>query len=399
MAGDDKKVVWILGAGFSVPLGGPLFRALISDQTREALLNWEDFTRQRWTCEVPDGRGGLDGFRTSAGVSAKIIQKLYQVGLNDQAGAIRVWEDAEQFLERLEIAGGDDSGSLLVKDIKGRLGLTAGSNPDEAHSRALKCFGGEDGLKALHREGVRFVAGACTQFLWRAEGNPAIVDRSEQWDPYRRWFDSLHPGHDSVITFNYDRALDLLSESGGRRSHNRDLFFSPVGPSADYFNEHCRSCVPVYHLHGHVGWRTDLTGEKIVQGKTDRSGRANLPIAHEDPEFAVIGVPGQSKLTWPETLLKDVWDRATKAIASADAVVFVGYRFPETDNMAKRVLLKALRVRPKAMVHVVLGAHNQDTPRLQGMIDWTRRGSNSATVHQMKTQDFFAVFDRSGLLG
>lgn len=57
------------------------------------------------------------------------------------------------------------------------------------------------------------MAAACTTFLLDAENEPEIVDRSERWEPYTRWSGQLEPGKDSVITFTYDRSLNLLSST------------------------------------------------------------------------------------------------------------------------------------------------------------------------------------------
>jgi hypothetical protein len=119
-------------------------------------------------------------------------------------------------------------------------------------------------------------------------------------------------------------------------------------------------------------------------------------IAYIHPKRAVIGLPGQHKLNLPTGLLKCIWDPAMAAIEAADAIIFVGYRFPETDNMAKRRLIDALKKNPNAMVHIVLGANNPDMPRLRGMIEWTR-SKDRVRVHEMGTEDFLAVFERSGL--
>jgi len=108
MAG-NKRVAWILGAGFSVPLGGPLFRELISDEMLRRLIQWDEYTQAKWMAQCPHG-DGWNGLQLNAGVSARIVAWLYEAGLGKE-GTAKLWEDAEQFLERLEIAA---SGSLLV---------------------------------------------------------------------------------------------------------------------------------------------------------------------------------------------------------------------------------------------------------------------------------------------
>ena len=43
----DDKVVWILGAGFCVPLGGPLFKDLISRPMVDRLRSWKGYRVDR----------------------------------------------------------------------------------------------------------------------------------------------------------------------------------------------------------------------------------------------------------------------------------------------------------------------------------------------------------------
>jgi hypothetical protein len=334
---------------------------------------------------------------------ARIVAWLYEAGLGNDNGSGRLWADAEQFLERLEIAT-RETPSQLTKDIRDRIGSSARGKPKDGFiPRAVQCFqmeqdhAGKPGLERLYPEAVRFVAGACSQFLWRAEQTTTIVDESEQWDPYRRWVGLLRPGYDTVITFNYDRVLDILA-GYCRRQLSRSSLISPVGMTANKFSTLSKTSVPMFHLHGHVGWLLSDDRKSIVVSASSSGFSENPAVAHKTPDKAVIGLPGQHKLSLPAGLLKDTWDGAMAAISDADAVVFCGYRFPETDNMAKRCLFDALRAKPTSKVHIVLGTGNPDRPRLEGLIAWTRMGhGNPARVHELWAQDFFAVFERNGL--
>jgi hypothetical protein len=389
MVGDDfRKVVWILGAGFSVPLGGPLFRGLISREMHRTLSNWGIYARRTHEVSAPT-EGGPQRIDVNAVDFGSIIWELYAAGLGTEPNP-KLWSDAEQFLDRLEIASREPDGPLGI-DVKAAL-AQVGTNwkPDEPRSGARQSILlNSHGLEEAHREAIRFVAGACSLFLVRALQNERVVDESEQWDPYRRWVEQLKAGQDAIITFNYDPSLDILAKHCVRRSVLGPLT-SPMEKEPGTFNGHVRTCVPMYHLHGHVNWLRSSDGKTVKV--------SSEPVAYKTPEQAVIGIPGQAKRTLPEGLLKELWDRAMKAIEEATSVVFVGYRFPETDNMAKRCLLDALKKNPKVLAHVVLGTNNPDRPRLVGMIDWTRnRYENPVRVHELWAEDFFAVFERDGL--
>jgi hypothetical protein len=51
----------------------------------------------------------------------------------------------------------------------------------------------------------RLVAAECAAFLQHVDPT------REQWRPYRRWAASLTP-NDTVVTFNYDRVLEMLHD-------------------------------------------------------------------------------------------------------------------------------------------------------------------------------------------
>jgi hypothetical protein len=411
---DEKRVVWILGAGFSVPLGGPLFRELISEKTWRLLSFWDAFADHPIELDVSedDCAPNLKRFGTVA--AADIVLKAYNAGTSPKR---QLWQDAEQFLDILEIAKteGDPTsefyrlvtqGGRPRSDIQRVLDLLqqvllppreSTAPPLSTHPDLQSAFTGARGLEQLHREAVRFVAAACTVFLRRFEDNPTLVEKAEMWAPYRRWAKKLEIG-DSIITFNYDRTLNLLDEYLASLQPRRPRIVSPVRCGEDYM--HIReTALPVFHLHGHVGWSLTTNGQ-IDRGPIDSA--TNIPrefaTAHLQPEKAVLGIPGTLKTNLPTGHLKDLWTPAMGAIRNATAVVFVGYRFPETDNEAKERLADALR-HSKAIVHIVLGARNDDTPRVEEMIAWTRDPEiNRPRVHQMKSQDFFAVFERGGLL-
>jgi hypothetical protein len=76
MAGDDKRVVWILGAGFSVPLGGPLFRGLISKEMHRTLTNWRLYARQTHAVSAPIA-GNAQRIDVNAVAFGSIISEVY----------------------------------------------------------------------------------------------------------------------------------------------------------------------------------------------------------------------------------------------------------------------------------------------------------------------------------
>ncbi|HEU4635746.1 MAG TPA: hypothetical protein VFS41_06165 [Edaphobacter sp.] len=354
-----ESVAWILGAGFSKALGGPLLNELISDRIRHSLQNIETPPDDSLSC---------------------CVTELFEDGR--KRGLL--WQDAEQFLEMLEIAANNH------KSATSTLIASLARTPYEKRfpNSGIDAKGL---LVKIHTEAVRFVAGACTSFLSAAEGNPDIVSNSERWEPFVKWAQSLETT-DTVITFNYDRSLALLGAS--ETCPRLDFSVPPRVTRIAHEPSPARRSVKAYHMHGSVAWtRASADSERFVDEE-----RA---VAHENPERAVLGIPGVGKKALAQGHLKGIWDEALTRLASAKAVVFVGYRFPETDNMAKRALLGALKAQTDSSLHIVLGPNSPDAARLRRMLEWTRPARKDISVitdHQMFAQDFMAVFDRQVLI-
>src|SRR5688572_31436880 len=209
MTGDDRKVVWILGAGFSVPLGGPLFRELISPGMYKRLQRWDEYGIQKYLAFVPNEAGAAQ-YHISASVTAHVITDLYRTGLGkDEADPERLWSDAEQFLHRIEIAA-NEPGAPIAEDIRSLLKLNR-LGPGDLTNVVDSFLESRHGLHKVRQEAIRYVAGACSAFLHRYEKNQYLVDRSEEWEPYRRWVMQLAPGKDSVRSEEHTSELQSQS--------------------------------------------------------------------------------------------------------------------------------------------------------------------------------------------
>src|SRR4051794_35737177 len=85
-----QSVVWILGSGFSKPLGGPLLDELISMQMVGDFSNWPDFYHE------PNTPEGDDKVKC-----AEAVYEIYERGIKPPS---KLWSNAEEFLERLDVA-------------------------------------------------------------------------------------------------------------------------------------------------------------------------------------------------------------------------------------------------------------------------------------------------------
>ena len=368
-------IVWILGAGFSKPLGGPLLGKLLSPEAERDLA-------------VRYNRAPLWGPYPEA------ARLLYQYGRAGKGGTVRtprgdvfdredLWEDAEQYLDYLDTAaeGGGPGRDRLVQ-ILGRL------NP---------ALGYKD-VKPIAAAGRRLLAAECCAFLEGAS------PESERWRPYRRWLEHVATGEDVMITFNYDTAVETVAEAT-----KRQLRYTTKGSRPSH-------TVKLLKLHGSVNWKLSSDGTSY---KVNEQGSRREALDCEDWELAIAG-PGPSKQSFSGGAFKPYWDEAIEAIRMASAVVFVGYRFPPTDAEARERLLAAIHDNEQQYlaIHIVLGPDTgtPDSKRLVGLLQHAVVGQRrvagagedvemtggvrmySIQPQPLWTEDFFSVVDRKSIL-
>jgi hypothetical protein len=236
----------------------------------------------------------------------------------------------------------------------------------------------------------RMIAAECGAFLVDAR-----LD-GEAWLPYRNWAQSLGPGQETVITFNYDLVIERLATKVPSR-------FYFLGPNED--PGAASKAVPVLKLHGSIDWLRMQAGDHAEY----RTGRPDTEFLDVDGSQLAIASPGPTKLALSQEL-RGLWVAAEKAIREADAVVFVGYRFPPSDSMAQERLLAALGGSDSTYlaIHTVLGpgvdqpdsARLRDlllratrvkrrkvTPPNQDLNNWADKGFN-LVLHPQWAQDF-----------
>ncbi len=335
-----EKVVWLLGSGFSKPLGGPLLRDLFRQQDEEDILPY--FPDQ----DYPDLARALPW-----------VQKCFHLGKHQgNDGAKGLWADAEEFLAYVDHAFSSSSPTPARK-VLGTLIDKAGREFDPSkwfpkdpsrhfqHSNFNSRMPG-----SFDREVKRALAAECHRFLMH-NGDES---KSERWLPYRKWLASLRPDLDTVITFNYDlvmeaaaSAIELPNRLRIVTPHDQDF---PPGK------------VTVLKLHGSVDWRK--SGGQVEVEDVLKSKDVDIAIA----------APGGSKEELAGGDFKPLWERAEKALTEADRLIIVGYSFPASDPAAQYRLLNAFsagNTLPQGRsVHIVLGpdAPSTTTRRMLSLV-------------------------------
>jgi hypothetical protein len=348
------------------------------------------------------------------------VRRLYWYGSTDGplTGADathhgeRMWENAEEFLDYLDTAADDREGGE-----PNPLGQRLEKITREVWSRSI-------GAKTLRSAARRLIAAECCTFL---EG--VDVRRRERWEPFRSWVRSLTPD-DTIVTFNYDRVVERLHEAqnlDARDGNGQPSLIHVVTPGNAQDPGVWSGCAPLLKLHGSVDWRKDLAGGRVVVSVQDERYALTCPDEH-----LAVATPGPSKRREAQGF-QELWELAKRALRIADAIVFVGFRFPETDADARKELLGAIggnvgkgdryneRDASQLSLHTVLGngpTSGRDAERLAALLRFSCRGSRdearrdtarfhvtgvsshrfTVDSHPLLAQDFFSVERRKDLL-
>lgn len=350
--------VWILGAGFSRPLGGPLLNELMRPEVRkhlEASYPKKDFKQLDSTFH-------------------DIVLRLYGYGsryrdgrfpsLTDGDGEF-IWADAEQFLDYLDtaVSGGVASPafhriSSVLEDISQSWGTSIPSNANS--------------MLKLSRAAKRLVAGSCSAFL--AGADPS----TERWEPFLKWARQLGP-EDTIITFNYDCVPELLNKQTNTISVVLPELVNNYFPKARLMK-----------LHGSVNWKIEGLAPDAESIPTGQETIKVVP--QQDFDFALkcgdhelaIASPGPIKRAVSAGWLGKLWETAEAAIREANAITFIGFRFPPSDSHARGRLLGAISRNDSSYlaVHTVLGLNSPDAPRLRQLLRFSLSGRMSQPVGQ-----------------
>lgn len=354
-------VVWILGAGFSKPLGGPLLADLFAPNSVQTM-------RDRFKKNLYRSPNVEDTPERLALVAAVW---LYNYGICFKNGPVpgfdldsrprgeRLWDDAEEFLDVLDLAAdslkekqfpGDDDfkENSLARHLRTFLGNRSvrGANPpdwwEETNKNPTMLLG------RVNREARRLMAAQCSAFMLNAD------EATERWSPFVQWARSLDKKH-TVVTFNYDCATEKAA--GDKVQVVTDEAVAAPGEKPRLFK-----------VHGSTDW---IRVQNTPSCQITRQYGQWACLDHTLEAHICIGTPGINKREVAD-YLKPIWEGALKAIREAEAVIFVGYRFPPSDSDAREKILGAIQGNnsPHLLLHTVLGPEINDpsTSRLRGLL-------------------------------
>ncbi len=351
----SERIVWVLGAGFSRPLGGPLLGDLFTTASAGNL----------------DARYPRASYPLLHSDAADFVRWLYRWGLGEDAALPagigsanptheRLWENAEEFLEYLDTAvtmGAESPGWRRIAPLVNR--YVTSINMYRNPSTHVMLDTESATRRAIANAARRLLAAECSAFLPSAnEQSP-----SERWTPYRQWWKTVRL-EQTIISFNYDLVVERLDSESPTK-----LYVVPPGPKRELPLDK----VPLIKLHGSVDWLR-IPGQGVPDTFAARQAE-DFAITCEDSQLAIAS-PGMTKQRAVRDDFASLWAQAADALAKADAVVFIGYRFPPTDSEALSQLLAALgrNNTPHLAMHIVLGPkRSDDVVRLESLLRYSAR--------------------------
>lgn len=305
------KTVWILGAGFTRPLGGPLLCDFFGQRMQEHVRAWMHVN-------------GIELDNASC-TGAYLLQALFRSGIEDGT-----WLNAEQFL--------GDVISAPTSPMQAELLLARARKIGTLRIGTANCSWDSVAADELAIWAPHYVGAAISSFVVPTLSEH-INEVPEDWASYCAWFDGLDDHH-TVLSFNYDRVLELLLDRHRRCSH--------AAPPA------------IRYLHGVLPTPEDVA-ELIRKG---------------DP-LSGLGFPGRSKKSLIVSSFAKSWIDAGDALRQADQIIIVGYSMPRTDAHTSMWLQSTLAKRAATSIKLVMGlrTENPDIARLDRVLSSPSRVS------------------------
>jgi hypothetical protein len=282
------NLVFILGAGASVACGAPVMRDFL-DRAETLLASG-------------DVRGDEDAFRTVfAGIHS--LQAVFAKSHVDSENLEAVF-NAFEMAELLGVLGARD---LRLSDCMRRL------------------------IVCTLEESVRVPIGDNSQ--------PMPPDGYGHFANYVRANREKRNDRISVITFNYDCALDLAM-----RLENIEFDYSVPCDSA-----YVPQSIPFLKLHGSVNWAGPgdehfcgfTVGGEMVYPDPSNPGSGRLRAADSaiakakkkyEKDVQPVIVPPTGSKGQHHRRLETVWQKAAGVLAEADSIIVLGYSLPATDE-------------------------------------------------------------------
>lgn len=331
--------VYILGAGFSLPLGGPLFGDLLSMRLK-ALYDYKfsavppDCNQEYWNL--------VRGF-----------PRIIMQALEHEHGVSPLQLNAEEILEYAELLCSHESNFLTNQIFNLASQYLPRENRESYRPELFRL------LKARLAMETHF-------FL------EDLAETSERWIPYDNWYSKLD-SNDTIITTNYDLVMETLES---RYCKAIGTALPQTCDIAEIGTQRRQRGPYVYKLHGSIDW---FEHEDRAKRRTIRN---SSELIHKD---ILIGTPGLAKAELARSLLRDQWKQAMIEVEQCNVLSMVGYSLPATDNFLRTTLLDQIAKNTRLrLVNIILGDRNERGNRAKSVLKQSVRNRDNTNGREVK---------------
>jgi NAD-dependent SIR2 family protein deacetylase len=146
----------------------------------------------------------------------------------------------------------------------------------------------------------------------------------------------------NVITLNYDTLIERAAKELNIETQNiYPVSLTDIRRASSYVQANGKTSFTLYKLHGSVNWyysgATEYQGEVLyfspVSKWSDQIGKIEKDaLSASDDKVPLIIPPTSEKVTYfQHESLRQIWQKASAALQSADIVYCIGYSLPITD--------------------------------------------------------------------
>jgi hypothetical protein len=331
----DTRVCYILGAGFSKPLGLPLACELTEQVVR---YRWRDVTKGTGP-DTPlllhagpgvQGSFGVEQAQRELNLVGRLMPE-HRCSFDDPS----TWPDFETLLTML------DDAAKFERDVVNEHVKGPQLEMDHLRRRMMS------DLRAMLGEKISAIT-------------------SERRELLIRFVQKLRPGLDSIVSFNWDTLIEIGAAAIGMEvsTGGTGAALSLIKPhgSLDLVEitedrwEELRSSVNVIEL--------DVANRHEINGRRHLLLRCQNPASVGDRIDGVFGdallVAPNRRKEYVSPWIREQWRIALRLIRGADEIRIIGFSFPEADIRPQLLINWGLRANPRTRQVTVIDPTTDD---------------------------------------
>lgn len=221
-----------------------------------------------------------------------------------------------------------------------------------------------DDLHAIRRRLLLALAAVFEEALTERRSRRLAVQECDHMTKFVR--DILRP-QDTILTFNYDCVIDYhLQKYGDGKWNARYGYGFRLGPRGSRLKGERewqpqkpatkKDTVLLLKLHGSLHFRIERAEKEDYQVTLKKR-----PYTYQGRGMRFTIIPPEYEKRFEIGVFRDLWNRAFRAVAGADNLVFLGYSLPVTD--AHTTALFRTGVKEKGLKALVVANPNRDVRR------------------------------------